>query len=180
MRLKNTNKRLVKVGEIIVKGLKKELKNQKHRSTGTLERSLKAIRYNPRGINGLRLDVISLLSDNYWQVVNNPSKWSFNASKNDIIRWAAKKGIPKTSAYAIYNKLMGSKKTNRRGFYGRPYVYWTEGNNLRRTDFAGYTVRKLKKTIKHEIITGIKQDAIQMVKDNIQKYIPNATVQNLG
>ena len=26
---------------------------------------------------------------------------------NDIIRWAAKKGIPKTAAYAIYNKLIG-------------------------------------------------------------------------
>jgi hypothetical protein len=41
-------------------------------------------------------------------------------------------------------------------------------------------MRKIKNTIKHEIKTGIKQDAIQMVKDNINKYIPNATVQNLG
>ena len=177
MRLKNTNKRLTKVGKIIVKGLRAELAFQKHNATGNLSRSIKAIKTNA-GKNQI-LNVISTNNKKYWQVVNNPSKWSFNASKSDIIRWATKKGIPK-AAHAIYNKLMGSKNTNRRGFYGRPYVYWTEGNNLRRTDFAGYTVRKLKKTIKHEIITGIKQDAVQMVKDNIKKYRPNATVQNLG
>lgn len=180
MKLENTNKRLKKVGKIIVDGLKKELINQKHRASGNLERSLKYIRYNPRGIDGLRLDVISFTSKNYWQVVNNPSKWSFKASKNDIVKWAVSKGLPKNAAYAIYNKLVGNKKTNRKGFYGRPYVYWTEGNNLRRTDFVGYTMRKIKNTVKHEIKTGIKQDALQMVKDNINKYIPNAKVQNLG
>ena len=178
MRLKFTNKRLTKVGKILVKGLRDELEFQKHNATGNLKRSIKALKQN-KG-NKQILNVISTNNKKYWQVVNNPSKWTFQASIKDIIRWAAKKNIPETAAYAIYNKLVGNKNTNRRGFYGRPYVYWTEGNNLRRTDFAGYTKRKYKKTILGEISTGIIQDSIQMIKDSLKKYKPSTEVHNLG
>ena len=171
MKLKNTNKRLTKVGKIIVKGLRSELANQKHNASGNLSRSIKAIKTNA-GKNQI-LNVISTNNKKYWQVVNNPSKWSFNASKSDIIRWAAKKGIPK-AAYAIYNKLMGSKKTNRRGFYGRPYVYWTEGNNLRRTDFAGYTARKFKSKVAEQLAPAIGKDVADMIRKELRKIKPTA------
>tara|TARA_R100000426_G_scaffold26865_1_gene22443 strand:- start:2423 stop:2977 length:555 start_codon:yes stop_codon:yes gene_type:complete len=179
-RLKNTNNRLKIIGKILVDGLKDELKNQKHTATGALERSIKYIRQNPRGISGIRLDVISTLNKSYWQVVNNPSRHTFQVSIPALKKWVVNKGIPLNALYAIYNKLVGNKNTNRRGYYGRPYVYWTEGNNIRRTDFAGYTKRKFKKQIVSEIQVGVGQDAVQMIRDNIKKYIPNREVQNRG
>jgi hypothetical protein len=167
MLLKNTNRRLDIVGKIIVKGLREELKQQKHVASGSLSSSIKALKDN-KGKEQI-LNVISTHNKKYWQVVNNPSRYTFKVSYNDIKRWAATKGIPETAVPAIYNKLKNK-------FYGKPYVYWTGGNNLRRTDFVGYTTRKLKKRINHEVMVGIKQDAVQMVKDNIKKYIKDAEV----
>jgi len=176
LNLKHTYKKLSKVGFMIVDGLRQELKDQKHNATKKLSNSLKPKVVGKSGIMNI------ITSKLYWKVVNNPEaayKVNFDAIKKWVKNKGGKGGFPtddekiKKVAAKVYNKLKNK-------FYGKPYVYWTEGNNLRRTDFAGYTVRKLKKTIKHEIITGIKQDAVQMIKDNIKKYRPNATVQNLG
>ena len=113
-RLKNTNSRLKIIGKILVDGLEDELKNQKHIATGALERSIKFIRHNPRGISGIRLDVISTLNKSYWQVVNNPSRHTFQVSIPALKKWVVNKGIPVSALYAIYNKLVGNKNTKYR------------------------------------------------------------------
>ena len=57
-----------------------------------------------------------------------------NLAVAEIRKWVSNKGLPISAAGSVLNKLL------KKG-YGKPYVYWTEGNALRRTDFAGHTAR---------------------------------------
>jgi|TARA_R110002074_G_scaffold116668_1_gene248160 hypothetical protein len=159
MYLKNTYKKLSKVGFMIVKGLRQELKDQQHNATHKLSNSLKP---KVKGKSGV-MDIIT--SKLYWKAVNNPA-FAKPANINEIKKWLSAKGLPISSAPAITKKL----KNN----YGKPYVYWTEGNNLRRTDFAGHTARKFSAKVAVELAPAIGQDVADMIKKAIKKNIPKA------
>lgn len=167
MNLKNTYKELSKVGFMIVDGLRQELKDQKHNATHKLSNSLKP---KVKGKSGV-MDIIT--SKLYWKAVNNP-KAAKKSNIDEIKKWVAVKGLPSSSAYPILQKLNNNKNTNRRGFYGKPYVYWTEGNNLRRTDFAGHTARKFKNKVAVKLAPSIGKDVASMIRKEIKQNIPKA------
>ena len=96
-----------------------------------------------------------------------PSSISYAA----IAKWAGIKGISLAAVSRIYNKLK-----NKLGFYGKPYVYWTEGNNLRREDFAGYTARKYKSEVADKLAHPIGKDVAEMITKQIRKNNPKANV----
>ena len=169
LNLKHTYKKLSKVGFMIVEGLRQELKDQKHNATKKLSNSLKP---KVEGKSGIMNIITSKL---YWKIVNNP-KFAKPANLKEIKKWVAAKGLPESSAYPITEKLNNNKKTNRRGFYGKPYVYWTEGNNLRRTDFAGYTARKLKGKVAEELAPAIGKDVSDMIRKEFRKIKPQAQI----
>jgi hypothetical protein len=60
--------------------------------------------------------------------------------------------------------------------YGKPYSFWTEGNGLRRTDFAGYTANKFKKKVVKELAPAIGKDVAEMIRSQIRKNNPKAIV----
>lgn len=159
MYLKNTYKELSKVGFMIVAGLKKELKDQKHNATHKLSNSLKP---KVKGKSGV-MDIIT--SKLYWKAVNNPV-FAKPANFNQIVKWVSSKGLPSSSALPVFKKL----KRN----YGKPYVYWTEGNNLRRTDFAGHTARKFKNKVAVKLAPAIGKDVASMIRKEIKQNIPKA------
>jgi hypothetical protein len=171
MKLKKTNKRLRAIGQSLVKGLRDELKAQKHNATGNLSRSLMAsYRYGDRiKSDTIKLDIITNLSKNYWKVVNKASRWTFKASYAAIAKWVKIKGINQNATGAIYKKL-----TERN--YGKPYVVWQEGNTLRRENFAGFALSKQKDQIMREIKSGVKGDVIDSIRESIKKNIPNSIV----
>mgnify|MGYP003648576272 FL=1 len=170
MYLKNTYKKLSKVGFMIVKGLRQELKDQQHNATHKLSNSLKP---KVKGKSGV-MDIIT--SKLYWKAVNNPA-FAKPASLKAIESWVKSKGSKggfpnspesiKKTAILVYNKLKNK-------FYGKPYVYWTEGNNLKRTDFAGHTARKLKGKVAEQLAPAIGQDVADMIRKAIKKNIPKA------
>lgn len=171
MKLKKTNKRLRAIGQSLVKGLRDELKAQKHNATGNLSRSLMtSYRYGNRiKSDTIKLNIITNLSKNYWKVVNKASRWTFKASYAAIARWVKIKGINQNATAAIYKKLTESH-------YGKPYVVWQEGNRLRRENFAGFALSKQKDQIMKEIQSGVKGDVIDAIRESIKKNIPNSIV----
>jgi hypothetical protein len=78
------------------------------------------------------------------------------------------KGL-KGSAASILRKL--------KSHYGKPYSFWTEGNKLRRTDFAGYTANKLKDKIVQKLAPSIGKDVADMIAEQIKKNNPTINVQ---
>ena len=160
MKLKRTNKTLIEVGFMLRKGLQDELKAQKHNATGKLSRGL---RYH---IKNSTLSIIS--SVGYWKAVNNPL---FAAVPNlsAIQSWMKTKGMT-GSAVPILRKL-------KENGYGKPYSFWTEGNRLRRTDFAGYTANKFKDKIVAKLAPSIGKDVADMIAEQIKKNNPKTNVQ---
>ena len=140
---KNTNKRMKMVGMQMIKFLKDELKEQKHIATGRLHKGL-TYKVLTKVSDFVEMNVYS--SVDYWKAVNNP-RFAKKANYNEIFRWASAKGIPTQYAGAIWKKLTGKK--NKKGVYGKPYVFWKEGNQLRRTNFAGH-VANTKKAKSHK------------------------------
>ena len=113
-------------------------------------------------IKGTTLEIISSVS--YWQAVNNP-KFAKTPNYSAIASWArAKKGVDATPAAItrIYAKLL------KKG-YGKPYVYWTAGNSLRRTNFAGYVANKFKSKVSGRLAVSIGEDVASMIRKEIQK-----------
>ena len=164
IKLKHTNRTLTEVGKMLRVKLQDELKFQKHNATGRLSRGLRS------EVKGTTLNVISSVS--YWKAVNNP-KFAKTPNYNAIASWArAKKGIDATPAsiLRIYAKML------RKG-YGQPYVYWTEGNNLRRTNFAGYVANKFKKKVVDKLAPLIGIDVASMIAKQIKKNNPKTNVQ---
>lgn len=155
IKFKKTLKELKGVGQMLKVGLQKELIAQNHNATGRLSRGL---RYE---VKGTTLNIISSVS--YWKAVNNP-KFAKTPNYNAIASWArAKKGIEATSAAItrIYAKML------RKG-YGKPYVYWTEGNSLRRTNFAGYVANKFSKEVAVKLAPSIGADVASMIREKIK------------
>ena len=170
LNLKHTYKKLSKVGFMIVDGLRQELKDQKHNATKKLSNSLKPKVVGKSGIMNI------ITSKLYWKVVNNPEaayKVNFDAIKKWVKNKGSKGGFPtddekiKKVAAKVYNKLKNK-------FYGKPYVYWTEGNNLRRTDFAGYTARKFKSKVAEQLAPAIGKDVADMIRKELRKIKPTA------
>ena len=158
-KLKRTNKTLIEVGFMLRKGLQDELKEQKHNATGKLSRGLK---YH------IKNNVLSIMSSvSYWKAVNNPL-FAKIPNLNAIQRWMNVKGL-KGSATSILRKL--------KSHYGKPYSFWTEGNKLRRTDFAGYTANKLKDKIVQKLAPSIGKDVADMIAEQIKKNNPTINVQ---
>ena len=52
--------------------------------------------------------------------------------------------------------------------YGQPYVFWTEGNNLRRTNFAGYVANKFSKEVAVKLAPSIGEDVASMIREKIK------------
>ena len=160
IKFKRTNKTLIEVGFMLRKGLQDELKAQKHNATGKLSRGLK---YH------IKNNVLSMMSSvSYWKAVNNPL-FAKIPNLNAIQRWMSVKGL-KGSANAILRKLQNKG-------YGKPYSFWTEGNRLRRTDFAGYTANKFKDKIVQKLAPSIGKDVADMIAEQIKKNNPKTNVQ---
>tara|TARA_R110000751_G_C13738265_1_gene477200 strand:+ start:562 stop:1053 length:492 start_codon:yes stop_codon:yes gene_type:complete len=152
--LKHTNRALREVGDMLRVKLQDELKAQKHNATGRLSRGLK---YNviKRGLS--ILNVTS--SVDYWKAVNNP-KFAKVPNFREIFKWVQAKGLPLSSAQSVLRKL--------KSHYGKPYVYWTEGNNLRRTNFAGYVANKFSKEVAIKLAPSIGEDVASMIREKIK------------
>jgi len=159
IKFKKTLKKLKGVGQMLKVGLQKELIAQKHNATGRLSRGLR------HEVKGNVLNIYSSVS--YWKAVNNP-KFAKTPNFREVLKWVQAKGLPVSSAEPIFKKL--------RGFYGKPYVYWTEGNNLRRTNFAGYVANKFKSKVVDKLAPSIGKDVANMIADKIKKNNPKTKV----
>lgn len=165
MRWKNTNDAFSSVGGIVVRGLRQELIDQKHNASGRLSRGLKKSKmFNIK--NGKAINIVSGVS--YWKAVNNP-KFAKKPNHSAIASWVQKKGLPLSAIAPIFRKL------SNRG-YGKPYVYWTEGNSLRRTNFAGHTANKHKKKVVEAIGKGAVKDVVKMVRASIKENLGTKNV----
>ena len=166
IKLKHTRKKLGDVGVILRKGLQDELVAQSHNATRKLSRGLS---YK---VKDNVLNIFSSVS--YWKAVNNPL-FAKKPNIDEITRWVSTKGIPLSAASAILRKLNVGKKGMSNG-YGKPYVYWINGNSLRRTDFAGHTARKFKKKIVSTLAPSIGKDVADMISSQIRKNNPKTNV----
>lgn len=158
-KFKHTKRKLTEVGFILKRGLQKELAAQKHNATGRLSRGIK------HHIKDFTLSMMSPVT--YWKAVNNP-KFAKKTNIETIRRWVAVKGLPDSAAYPIFQKLTNNKNTNRRGYYGQPYAYWTEGNDLRRTNFSGYVANKFKAKIVNTLAPAIGKDVAKLIGDSFK------------
>jgi len=160
MKLKRTDKTLIEVGFMLRKGLQDELKAQKHNATRKLTRGLK---YH------IKNNVLSIMSSvSYWKAVNNPL-FAKIPNLSAIESWMRSKNMT-GSAVPILRKLKNKG-------YGKPYSFWTEGNRLRRTDFAGYTANKFKDKIVQKLAPSIGKDVADMIAEQIKKNNPTTNVQ---
>lgn len=154
MKLKHTTRKLNDFGRTLILALRKELKQQQHIASGNLLRSFKS----PRAKNGV-LNITSSVA--YWKTVNNP-KFAKKYNYNKLLRWVKLKRIPVSAVGRILNKLKNKG-------YGKPYVYWSEGNTIERTDFAGIVARKNKEKIAQELAPSIGVDVALMISEQIRK-----------
>ena len=161
----NTNDALQSVRGVVVRSLRDELKLQKHIATGRLSRGIKGGKiFNIRG--GKALNIIS--SVDYWRAVNNP-KFAKKPNIETVKKWAKAKGLPASSFGAIYNKLINKH-------YGKPYTVWTEGNSLRRTNFAGYAANKVKGKVREGVQEGVVKDVIKMIRTSFKEELGTKNV----
>ena len=167
MKLKNTYKELNNISKLIIKGLREQLKLQKHHATGKLSRSLTGIQEEKK--DNLSLNIIS--NKSYWRVVNDP-KVAFSVNKKNIIRWMNKKGLDRRFANSIYKRL-------KRGVYGKEqeqYVYWKSGNSLQRVNFAGIVAKEKSNKVGQELAHSIGDDVADMIRTELRKIKPTAQI----
>ena len=169
MKYTNTYNKLNVVGDIIIKGLQDTLRLQRHNATGALSNSLK----KKRRKNALTLNVIT--NKKYWKIVNN-GKAAFNPNLNEIYKWVVAKGIKGSGSSknpsAMQQRgiaLRIAKNIARKGIPSKPYVVWTEGNKLQRTNFAGVTKEKKTNEVVNQIQGGLVSDVVRMIKNEINK-----------
>lgn len=157
--LKHTKRKLSEIGAMLRKALQDELVIQKHVATGRLSRGLK------HHVRKLVLNIHSSVT--YWKAVNNPN-FAKKPNLETIKKWVIDKGLSYKSAFPIWRKLQKN--------YGKPYVYWKEGNSLRRTDFAGYVANKQSEKIASELAPSIGIDVANMIAKQIRKNNPKTKV----
>jgi len=171
IKLNHTSKSLNKVTNLIIKGLKSQLRLQEYYATGKLNRSFAGTISKNKN---LVLDITS--SKHYWRVVNDP-RVAFSVNKQNIIRWMNTKGLDKKFAQAVYNRLnkgiYGNKKANGR----KDYVYWKHGNTLTRSNFAGITAKENSSKVAQVLALSIGKDVAEMIATQIKKNNPKANVQ---
>lgn len=170
MKLKNTSKKLGNISNLIIKGLKSQLKLQEYYATGNLNRSFAGT--ISKGKN-LVLDITS--SKHYWRVVNDP-KVAFSVNKQNIIRWMNTKGLDKKFAQAVYNRLKRGVYANRKANGKEDYVYWKHGNTLQRSNFAGITAKENSAKVAQELAPSIAKDVANMISKEIKKNNPKTNV----
>jgi hypothetical protein len=161
MKFNNTYKEFTKISKLIIKDLRNQLKEQKHIASGKLSRSFTGVQEKISGDN-IILNITS--SKDYWRVVNDPNV-AFTVNKQNIIRWVNKKGLDRNFANAIYKRLA-------RGIYGKEkekYVYWKEGNNIQRTNFAGIVAKENSQKIGEELAQLKQHKQLNKLWQQIQK-----------
>jgi len=170
IKFKNTSKKLGKVTNLLVKGLKSQLRLQEYYATGKLSRSFAGTISKKKD---LVLDVTS--SKHYWRVVNDP-RVAFSVNKQNIIRWMNTKGLDKKYAQAIYNRLKSGIYANRKANGKEDYRYWSYGNSLQRSNFAGITAKENSAKVAQELAPAIAEDVADMIRSQIRKNNPKAKV----
>ena len=171
IKFKNTSKKLGKVTNLLVKGLKSQLRLQEYYATGKLSRSFAGTISKKKD---LVLDVTS--SKHYWRVVNDP-RVAFSVNKQNIIRWMNTKGLDKKYAQAIYNRLKRGIYANMKANGKENYVYWQHGNSLQRSNFAGITAKENSAKVAQELAPAIGEDVADMIARQIKKNNPKTNVQ---
>ena len=166
MKWQNTYKKLNAVGDILIRGLQDTLRFQRHNATGKLSRSFK----KERKQKSLTLNVIT--NKKYWKIVNN-GKAAFKPNLAEIYRWVMVKGIKAAGLGQMGIAKRIARRIQKKGIPSKPYVVWTEGNTLKRTDFAGVTKEKKKKEVARQLTGGVVADVVKMVRSEIRK---NTTV----
>ena len=170
MKLKHTSKKLGKVTNLLIKGLKSQLRLQEYYATGKLSRSFSG---TISKVKDLVLDVTS--SKHYWKVVNDP-KVAFSVNKQNIIRWMNTKGLDEEFAQAVYNRLKKGIYANIKANGKQNYIYWEHGNTLTRSNFAGITAKENSAKVAQELAPAIGEDVADMIRSQIRKNNPKARV----
>ena len=170
-KFKHTSKSLGKVTNLLIKGLQSQLRLQEYYATGKLNRSFAGT--ISKGKN-LILDVTS--SKHYWRVVNDP-KVAFSVNKQNIIRWMNTKGLDKKYAEAIYRRLKSGIYANKKANGKENYRYWSYGNSLQRSNFAGITAKENSAKVAQELAPSIGKDVADMISEQIKKNNPKTNVQ---
>ena len=170
-KLKHTSKSLNKVTNLIIKGLKSQLRLQEYYATGKLNRSFAGTISKNKY---LVLDITS--SKHYWRVVNDP-KVSFSVNKQNIIRWMNTKGLDKKYAQAIYSRLKRGVYANIKANGKEDYIYWKHGNTITRSNFAGITAKENSAKVAQVLAPSIGKDVAEMIAVQIKKNNPKANVQ---
>ena len=167
--MENTYKKLNDAGNVLIKGLQDTLEAQKHNATNALSNSFK----KDRKQKSLTLNVIT--NKKYWKIVNN-GKAAFKPNVDEIEKWVAAKGLKGSGSSGSPSTMQQrgialriAKNIQRKGIPSKPYVVWTEGNNLKRTDFAGVTKEKKKNEVAEELSTGVVKDVISMIRSEIKR-----------
>ena len=166
MKWKSTYKKLNAAGDILIKGLQDTLRVQKHNATHKLSNSFR----KDRKQKSLTINVIT--NRKYWKIVNN-GKAAFKPNLAEIYRWVMVKGIKAAGLGQMGIAKRIARRIQKKGIPSKPYVVWTEGNNLKRTDFAGVTKEKKKKEVAKQLTGGVVADVVKMVRSEIRK---NTTV----
>jgi len=171
IKLKHTSKSLNKATNLIIKGLKSQLRLQEYYATGKLSRSFAGTISKGKE---LVLDVTS--SKHYWRVVNDP-RVAFSVNKQNIIRWMNTKGLDKKFAQAVYRRLERGIYANSKANGKENYVYWKRGNTLQRSNFAGITAKENSAKVAQELAPSIGKDVAEMIAAQIKKNNPKTNVQ---
>jgi len=166
MKWRNTYRKLNAVGDILIKGLQDTLRVQKHNATNALSRSFK----KDRKQKSLTLNVIT--NKKYWKIVNN-GKAAFKPNLAEIYKWVMVKGIKAAGLGQMAIAKRIARRIQKKGIPSKPYVVWTEGNKLERTNFAGVTKEKKKIEVAKQLTGGVVADVVKMVRSEIRK---NTTV----
>ena len=165
MKWKSTYKKLNAAGDILIKGLQDTLRVQKHNATGKLSNSFK----KDRKQKSLTLNVIT--NKRYWKIVNN-GKAAFKPNLEEIYKWVVKKRIKDVTGGGLSQMAIAvriARRISEKGIPSKPYVVWTEGNNLKRTDFAGVTKEKKKKEVAKQLTGGVVSDVVSMIRSEIKR-----------
>ena len=171
----NTNDALKSIRGVVVKSLRDELREQNHINTGRLSRSIKGGKmFNIRG--GKAINIISSVA--YWKAVNNP-KFAKKPNFLAIKKWAKQRGLPDRAVMPIFKRILKEGYGNKdypNNNMRNPYRVYTEGNKLKRTNFAGYAANKVKKKVREGVQEGVAKDVTKMIKASFREELGTKNV----
>ena len=170
IKFKHTSKKLGKVSTLLIRGLKSQLRLQEYHSTGKLSRSFSGTISKEKY---LVLDITS--SKHYWKVVNDP-RVAFSVNKQNIVRWMNTKGLDRKYAEAIYRRLKSKIYANKEANGKEDYRYWSYGNTLKRSNFAGITAKENSSKVVAELADSIGKDVADMISKQIRQNNPKTNV----